>query len=67
MADRLTALNYDAASLGVVASQAAYSPEGNTWVAAQMAHLAENRRIFDEGVNAIPGVWSMPLLSLIHI
>ena len=61
MADRLTALNYDAASLGVVASQAAYSPEGNTWVAAQMAHLAENRRIFDEGVNAIPGVWSMPL------
>ena len=61
MADRLTALNYDAASLSVVASQAAYSPEGNTWVAAQMAHLAENRRIFDEGVNAIPGVWSMPL------
>jgi len=61
MADRLTALNYDAASLSVVASQAAYSPEGNAWVAAQMAYLAENRRIFDEGVNAIPGVWSMPL------
>lgn len=61
MADRLTALNYDVTSLGAVASQAAYSPEGNTWVAAQMDYLQENRRLFDEGVNAIPGVWSMPL------
>jgi cystathionine beta-lyase len=40
---------------------AAYSPEGATWVDAQMAHLDRNRKIFDAGVNAIPGVWSMPL------
>ena len=26
-----------------------------------MAYLAENKRIFDEGVNAIPGLHSMPL------
>jgi len=61
MADRLTALNYDATTLGAVASKAAYSPDGNEWVAAQLAYLEENRRIFDEGVNAIPGVRSMPL------
>ena len=61
MADRLTALNYDPTTLGIVASKAAYSPDGNDWVAAQLAYLEENRRIFDEGVNAIPGVWSMPL------
>jgi cystathionine beta-lyase len=61
MEDRLTALNYDATTLGAFASQAAYSPDGNEWVAAQISYLEENRRIFDEGVNAIPGVWSMPL------
>lgn len=61
MADRLTALNYDATTLGAIASQAAYSPEGNAWVSAQMDYLEENRRIFDAGVNSIPGVRSMPL------
>ncbi|MGI3186345.1 MalY/PatB family protein [Nioella aestuarii] len=61
MGDRLTALNYDATTLGAVASKAAYSPDGNEWVAAQLAYLEENRRIFDEGVNAIPGLRSMPL------
>lgn len=40
---------------------AAYSPEGADWVDALVEYLNENRRIFDDGVNAIPGVKSMPL------
>lgn len=40
---------------------AAYSPEGAAWVDALVAYLDGNRRLFDEGVNAIPGLRSMPL------
>lgn len=40
---------------------AAYSPEGAEWVDALMAYLDENRRLFDDGINAIPGLRSMPL------
>ena len=60
---RMTALNYDPTTLGVMASQAAYSPAGQDWLDAQMRHLARNRAIFDEGINAIPGVRSMALQS----
>lgn len=58
---RLTALNYDPATLGVMASQAAFSPDGQDWLNAQMRHLSRVRDIFDEGINAIPGVTSMRL------
>jgi cystathionine beta-lyase len=58
---RLTALNYDPATLGVMASQAAFSEGGNEWLAAQMQHLTRVRDIFDDGINAIPGVKSMRL------
>ncbi|MDP0929290.1 MalY/PatB family protein [Paracoccus onubensis] len=40
---------------------AAYSPEGAEWVDALTAYLDGNRRVFDDGVNAIPGLCSMPL------
>ncbi|SEN30035.1 cystathione beta-lyase [Paracoccus alcaliphilus] len=40
---------------------AAYSPEGAEWVDALVEYLDGNRRIFDEGINAIPGLRSMPL------
>ena len=40
---------------------AAYSPEGAEWVDALVEYLDDNRRIFDEGINAIPGLRSMPL------
>ncbi|MDO5606397.1 MAG: MalY/PatB family protein [Paracoccus sp. (in: a-proteobacteria)] len=40
---------------------AAYSPQGAEWIDALCAYLDGNRRIFDEGVNAIPGLASMPL------
>src|SRR6056297_456045 len=61
MGNRLIALNYDPTTMGVWASQAAYSPDGAQWLAAQMAHLTRNRDIFDAGINAIPGLHSMRL------
>jgi cysteine-S-conjugate beta-lyase len=60
-ADRLNALGISPNSFGLHMATAAYSPEGAVWVDALMAYLEENRRVFDAGVNAIPGVRSMPL------
>jgi cysteine-S-conjugate beta-lyase len=48
-------------SFGMFMATAAYSPEGAAWVDALVAYLDENRRVFDAGVNAIPGVRSLPL------
>ncbi len=61
MAKRLASLDYKPTCLSVDMIQAAYSPEGAKWVDAQVAHLNENRAIFDAGINAIPGVRSLPL------
>jgi cystathionine beta-lyase len=47
--------------LGMDMVAAAYSPEGAAWVDALVEYLDGNRRLFDDGVNAIPGVTSMPL------
>lgn len=48
-------------SFGMFMATAAYSPEGAVWVDALVAYLDENRRVFDAGVNAIPGVRSLAL------
>lgn len=48
-------------SFGMHMATAAYSPEGAEWVDALVAYLDGNRKIFDAGVNAIPGVRSVPL------
>lgn len=63
MTARLHALDLAPNGLGVKMVTAAYSPEGAAWVDAQIAHLDANRRLFDTGVNAIPGVRSLPLQS----
>lgn len=63
MQQRLRSLDYKASALGLQMIEAAYSPEGAQWVDAQVAHLDRNRKLFDEAVNAIPGLWSMPLQS----
>lgn len=60
-AARMNALGISANSFGLFMATAAYSPEGAAWVDALMAYMDENRRLFDEGVNAIPGLRSMPL------
>ena len=60
-ATRMTELHLASNSAGLMAAMTAYSPEGAAWVDAQMEYLEINRNIFDEGVNAIPGVASMAL------
>lgn len=61
MKQRQRTLDYDPSALGVRMIEAAYSPEGAAWVDEQVAYLDGNRALFDAGVNAIPGVSSMPL------
>jgi len=56
-------LDYAPTGFGITMITAAYSPEGAAWVDAQIAHLQTNREIFDAGINAIPGVKSLPLQS----
>ena len=63
MKHRLNTLDYGAGCLAINMITAAYSPEGAKWVDAQIAHLDENRRIFDQAINAIPGLKSLPLQS----
>lgn len=63
MLQRLRSLDYGPSSLGVAMITAAYSPEGAAWADAQIVHLQTNREIFDTGINAIPGVKSLPLQS----
>ena len=50
-------------SFGMHMVTAAYSPEGAVWVDHLTEYLDGNRREFDAGVNAIPGVRSMPLAA----
>ena len=58
---RMQALSIQPNSFGLHMVTAAYSPEGAEWVDALMRYLDGNRRVFDAGVNAIPGLASMPL------
>ncbi|WP_134678469.1 MalY/PatB family protein [Paracoccus ravus] len=58
---RMMALGISPGLFGLGMVAAAYSPEGAAWVDALNAYLDGNRRIFDQGVNAIPGLRSMPL------
>jgi cystathionine beta-lyase len=62
-AGRLAALGISGNSFGFRLAEAAYSPEGAAWVDDLVAYLDGNRRLFDEAVNAIPGLASMPLES----
>jgi len=55
------ALGLSPNSFGLFMTTAAYSPEGAAWVDELNAYLTENRRIFDAGINAIPGLKSMTL------
>lgn len=57
----MAALGLSPNSFGLFMTTAAYSTEGAAWVDELNAYLTENRRIFDEGINAIPGLKSMNL------
>jgi len=58
---RMAALGLSPNSFGLFMTTAAYSPEGAKWVDDLCDYLTENRRIFDDAINAIPGLKSMPL------
>jgi cysteine-S-conjugate beta-lyase len=60
-AARMAAMGISPNSFGIVMATAAYSPEGAAWVDRLVAYLEGNRRVFDDGVNGIPGLRSMPL------
>lgn len=62
-AARMMGLGLSPNSFGLFMAEAAYSPEGAAWVDDLMAYLDGNRRLFDAGVNAIPGLKSMELES----
>lgn len=60
-AKRMLGLGISPNSFGVHMATAAYSPEGAAWVDKLTAYLNENRKLLDAGLNAIPGVSSMPM------
>lgn len=60
-AARMAALGMSPNSFGLFMATAAYSPDGAAWVDDLVAYLDGNRRVFDDGVNAIPGLKSMSL------
>lgn len=60
---RMAALGLSPNSFGLFMATAAYSPEGAAWVDELVAYLDGNRKLFDDAVNAIPGLASMNLES----
>ncbi|MFD1880147.1 MalY/PatB family protein [Paracoccus pacificus] len=58
---RMMALGISPGLFGLRMVTAAYSPEGAVWVDSLNEYLDQNRRVFDDGVSAIPGLRSMPL------
>lgn len=49
-------------TFGVVMAEAAYT-DGEAWLEELLEYLEGNRKIFDDGINAIPGLKSMNLSS----
>lgn len=60
---RMAALGLSPNSFGLFMTEAAYSPEGAEWVDALVDYLDGNRKLFDDAINAIPGLRSMTMQS----
>lgn len=60
-AERMMALGISANSFGLHMIEAAYSPQGAEWVDSLNTYLDGNRRLFEDGMNAIPGLRAMEL------
>jgi cystathionine beta-lyase len=58
---RMMAMGLSPNSFGLFMATAAYSPDGAAWVDDLVQYLDGNRKLFDAGVNAIPGLASMNL------
>ena len=59
--NKMLALGISPNSFGVIMTQAGYCPEGAAWVDSLILYLDENRRLFEEAMNSIPGIYAMPL------
>ena len=62
-AARMMAMGLSPNSFGLFMAEAAYSAEGAAWVDDLVQYLDGNRKVFDAGVNAIPGLKSMEMQS----
>lgn len=62
-AKRMSELAMAPNTFGIMMTRAAYSAEGAAWVDDLVAYLDGNRQVFDDRVNQIPGLRSMPLAS----
>ena len=60
---RMLALGLSANSFGLFMATAAYSREGAVWVDQLVEYLDGNKKLFDAGINSIPGISSMNLES----
>jgi cystathionine beta-lyase len=60
-ANTMNAMGISPNSFGMHMATAAYSPEGAAWVDDLMRYLDGNRKLFDDGIAAIPGLRSTPL------
>lgn len=60
-AARMAALGISPSSFGRFLAEAVYSPEGAAWIDELMQYLDASRLLFDDRINAIPGMASMPL------
>ena len=60
---RMQGLGLSPNAFGMHMATAAYSPEGAKWVDKLVHYLDENHKIFNAGINAIPGVKTMELES----
>ncbi|QDY68176.1 MalY/PatB family protein [Qingshengfaniella alkalisoli] len=61
LAARMSALGLSPNAFGLNMVTAAYTPEGAAWVDELVEYLDANRKLFDAGINHIPGLSSMPL------
>lgn len=59
----LAGLSMSPTIYGTAMTTAAYSPEGAAWVDDLVAYIEGNVAIFENGVNAIPGLRAMPMQS----
>jgi cystathionine beta-lyase len=60
---RMAALGLSPNSFGLFMATAAYSPDGAVWVDELVTYLEGNKQLFDDGINALPGLASMKLDS----
>lgn len=58
---RLAALSIQPNLLGLVATEAAYSPDGAAWLDELVRYLDGNARLFADRISEVPGVSMMPM------